>query len=180
MVTFSLTSKTIAVISHGYKMQIYFDFLLNKIPSADFMFLTHCGLVMQHRSGSTLAQVMACCLMAPSHYPNKCWLIISGLCGIYMREIFQEIPMLSMCKVNYYMFVLLPLARGANELISFLYFKLLPVCAGTNSTVWCHKWLGIRPERSFQQHADHSAANPGYGSSRELVGGERGGGVRPG
>ena len=28
-------------------------------------------------TGSTLAQVMACCLMAPSHYLNQCWLIIS-------------------------------------------------------------------------------------------------------
>ena len=33
--------------------------------------------ILQHRSGSTLAQVMAFCLMAPSHYLNKCWLIIS-------------------------------------------------------------------------------------------------------
>ena len=30
-----------------------------------------------HRSGSILAQVMACCLMAPSHYMNQCWLPIS-------------------------------------------------------------------------------------------------------
>ena len=29
------------------------------------------------RSGSTLAQVMACCMRAPSHYLNQCWLIIS-------------------------------------------------------------------------------------------------------
>ena len=29
------------------------------------------------RSGSTLAQVMACCLTPPSHYLNQCWLIIS-------------------------------------------------------------------------------------------------------
>ena len=29
------------------------------------------------RSGSTLAQVMACCLTAPSHYLNQRWLIIS-------------------------------------------------------------------------------------------------------
>ena len=28
-----------------------------------------------HRSGSTLAQVMACCLTAPSHYLNQCGLI---------------------------------------------------------------------------------------------------------
>ena len=43
------------------------------------MQLTHCGLVMPHgnRSGSTLVQVMACCLTAPSHYLKQCWLIIS-------------------------------------------------------------------------------------------------------
>ena len=29
------------------------------------------------RSRSTLVQVMACCLMAPSQYLNQCWLIIS-------------------------------------------------------------------------------------------------------
>ena len=33
--------------------------------------------IWQHKSGSTLAQVMACCLTAPSHYLNQCWLIIS-------------------------------------------------------------------------------------------------------
>ena len=35
--------------------------------------LTHCG----QRFGSTLAQIMACCHTAPSHYLNQCWLIIS-------------------------------------------------------------------------------------------------------
>ena len=30
-----------------------------------------------HRTWSTLAQVMACCLTAPSHYLNQCWLFIS-------------------------------------------------------------------------------------------------------
>ena len=29
-----------------------------------------------HRSGSPLAQLMACCLTAPSHYQRWCWLII--------------------------------------------------------------------------------------------------------
>ena len=33
--------------------------------------------IWRHRFGSTLAQVMACCLMAPSHYLNQCWLIVS-------------------------------------------------------------------------------------------------------
>ena len=33
--------------------------------------------IWQHRSESTLAQVMACCLTAPSHYLNQCRLVIS-------------------------------------------------------------------------------------------------------
>ena len=33
--------------------------------------------IWRHRSGPTLVQVMACCLTAPSHYLNQCWLIIS-------------------------------------------------------------------------------------------------------
>ena len=33
--------------------------------------------IWRHRSGSTLAQIMACCLTAPSHYLNQCWLIIN-------------------------------------------------------------------------------------------------------
>ena len=32
-----------------------------------------------HKTGSTLVQAMACCLMAPSHYLNQCWLIISDV-----------------------------------------------------------------------------------------------------
>ena len=35
--------------------------------------------IWRHRSGSTLAQVMACCLTAPTHYLNQCWLIISKI-----------------------------------------------------------------------------------------------------
>ena len=37
--------------------------------------LLHLYLRVQH--WSTLVQVMACCLTAPSHYLNQCWLIIS-------------------------------------------------------------------------------------------------------
>ena len=35
--------------------------------------------IWRHKSGSTLDQVMACCLTAPSHYLNQCWLIISKI-----------------------------------------------------------------------------------------------------
>ena len=35
------------------------------------------GTIWRQRSGSTLVQVMACCLTAPSHYLNHCWFIIN-------------------------------------------------------------------------------------------------------
>ena len=35
--------------------------------------------IWQYRSGSTFAQVMACCLTAPSDYLNQCWLTISDV-----------------------------------------------------------------------------------------------------
>ena len=35
------------------------------------------GVIWRQGSRSTLAQVMACCLTAPSHYLNQCWLMIS-------------------------------------------------------------------------------------------------------
>ena len=34
-------------------------------------------VIWRHGTRSTLAQIMACCLTAPSHYLNQCWLIIS-------------------------------------------------------------------------------------------------------
>ena len=37
-----------------------------------------------HRSESTMAQVMACCLTAPSHYLNQCWLLLI--------EVLQHLP----------------------------------------------------------------------------------------
>ena len=44
----------------------------------------------QHRSRSTLAQVMTWCL-APSHYLNQCWLIIQGVHSVaFTWEQFQK------------------------------------------------------------------------------------------
>ena len=38
---------------------------------------TRCGTIWRQRPRSALAQVMACCLIAPSHYHNQYWYIIS-------------------------------------------------------------------------------------------------------
>ena len=46
--------------------------------------------VWRHISGETLAQVIAGCLMTPSHCQNQCWLIIRG---VQLKAISQEMLM---------------------------------------------------------------------------------------
>ena len=54
-----------------------------------------------HRSGSTLPQVKAYCLTAPSHYLNPCWDLSSKVfCGIHLIIISQEVLM-NMCYRDY-------------------------------------------------------------------------------
>ena len=54
-----------------YTTAIYraYTVLLNSLWPSD--------VIWRQGSRSTLAQVMACCLIAPSHYLNQCWLMIS-------------------------------------------------------------------------------------------------------
>ena len=47
----------------------------------DFNSLWPSDAIWQHRYGSTLIQIMAWCLAAPSHYLNQCWLISSKVCS---------------------------------------------------------------------------------------------------
>ena len=56
-------------------ISIHFSKLWKHCPSVNS--LGPSGAIWRQRSGSTLAQVTACCLTAPSHYLNQCWLIIS-------------------------------------------------------------------------------------------------------
>ena len=64
--------------------------LINPLWSSD--------TIWRHKSGSTLVQAMACCLMAPSHYLNQCWLIISAVRG--HSGVSQEITQPSVTKVS--------------------------------------------------------------------------------
>ena len=77
--------------------------------------------IWRHRSGSTVAQVMACCLTAPSHYLNQCWLIIKGFCGIFLRTFSQETPPPSIIKIRLNItYIKLDLnVPGANEFKKF-------------------------------------------------------------
>ena len=48
--------------------------LLSRCPNVNALWPG--DVIWRHWARSTLAQLMACCLTAPSHYLNQCWLII--------------------------------------------------------------------------------------------------------
>ena len=48
------------------------------------------GFIWWYRSWSTLAQVMACCLIAPSRYLNPCWLIVNQSSAALNSSQFQK------------------------------------------------------------------------------------------
>ena len=58
----------LTIISPQQRRLVRADSFLNSLWPSD--------AIWRQRSGSTFAQVMACYLMAPSHYLNQCWLII--------------------------------------------------------------------------------------------------------
>ena len=62
-----------------YKMQLFRNGWIDKWPNSAVHSLWLRDAIWRHIYGSTLAQVMACCLTAPSgsHNLNQCWLIIS-------------------------------------------------------------------------------------------------------
>ena len=74
--------------------------------------------IWRQASRSTLVQVMACCLMAPSHYLNQCWLIISNVLwhsseGIIIQRS-QDTNQYTRLKIEF--FKSHPNLPGANEL----------------------------------------------------------------
>ena len=82
------------------------------------------GVIWWHKSRSTLAQLMACCLMAPSHYLNQCWPIINEFRGIHYKPISQKVLEIS-----------IPNMSLKNTLT-----KLLPHLAGPNELMYSIKW----------------------------------------
>ena len=81
-----------------------------------------------HSTGSTFAQEMACCLLAPSHYLYRCW-FISGVrsSDIHLRAITKEMPQQSIIKISLKIIHLkyhsnLP---GANELSMILSSQII-------------------------------------------------------
>ena len=74
----SIWVRSIRVISDFHTSQNYmWDIPMGHVGCQSLLRLLSWYSTWEQGSRSTLAQVMACCLMAPSHYLNQCWLIIT-------------------------------------------------------------------------------------------------------
>ena len=77
--------------------------MIKAINKCIYFSLTHCSLLMPYGEvdlGQTLAQVMAFCLMAPSHYLNHVDLSSVRSSDIHLKAISQEIPKPPITKFN--------------------------------------------------------------------------------
>ena len=89
----------------------------------------------RHRSGSALAQVMACCLTAPNRYLNHCWLI-STVSDVHVGAISQDVHQQLFTKMKCTYLEWYQNLSGANEsnrqewnrLQCFLSLASLPPC----------------------------------------------------
>ena len=73
--------------------------------------------IWHQRSWSTLDQVMACCLTAPSHYLNQCWLLISVFLWHSPESNFAVFKLLQCIMIlKIILLKLLPHLPGASEL----------------------------------------------------------------
>ena len=121
------------------------------------MLSTHCGLVKPygwHRCESTVAQIMACCLMAQSHYLNWCWLIISTV--HWLRAVSLEICQPSTIKINLKITQLKCTSNlpGDNELIDG---KPLPEPVKTkmnNTITWLEGINTLKPRKHCHHFTD--------------------------
>ena len=91
------------------------------------------------RYWSTLVQVMACCLKAPSHYLNQCWLIISKVLWHSSEDII--IRRFEDTNTKYYIFKITLRSPRANELTIMMWL------AGHAESSWMRHFNSLFPWR---------------------------------
>ena len=100
--------------------------------------------IWRHRSGKTLTQIMTCCLTAPNHYLNQCWLVMSEALGLHTGAISQE-TMISIFVMSFKMYKLLlqPHFQGASQLTHW--GRVKHICVSKLTTI--SSYNGLSPGR---------------------------------
>ena len=129
----------------------------------------HNDAIWRQGSGSTLAQVMACCLAAPSHSLNQCWLIIRKVQWYSSVTISQALPPPSITEISFKSFIQnsIAISQGSMSSVFNIYiyiircrFRFIALVAKTNPisymTVYIDKKLAhVFPEKTGKQICFH-------------------------
>ena len=126
------------------------DIAVNLLPCWDWNLLVNSlcpsDAIWRQRSGSTLAQIMACCLMVPSHYLNQCWLEINGIHPSAISQKMHKICRQKFSSKLRYSWIFMHLS-GANELMLHR-TRLSPALCGFTCIVqhifsWTEQWTFV-------------------------------------
>ena len=103
------------------------------------------ALMWGHRSGSTLARVMACCLTAPSHYLNQCWLFINLFVSFTWQQFYIKNTQISIDKMSLKIILLerLPHLPWANEIKIFFHPHFIFSCRARGRVLCWRLWWGV-------------------------------------
>ena len=85
---------------------------------------------------------MACCLTAPSHYLNQCWLIISEVLWHSPEGnfIWKARDMYPRCEFDYYLLILQPHLPGANDLTNMFWEPSVSAVVSMVIFTLSHPW----------------------------------------
>ena len=128
--------------------------------------------IWRHRSGSTLAQVMACCLTAPSHYLNQCWLNISVALWHSAENIFtiNVEDIYPWCQFENYLFKTSTTSSRVQWVNSSL--LVLHTCINELGHHWLRYWLVacLASSHSYQSHPKEQTPMKNYWYQPFLIG----------
>ena len=117
------------------------------------LFIVASDSIWSQRFDSALVQLMACCLIAQSHYLNQCWLLINEVVFRWEHASSLWVPklLISLITVKNILSKLLPHLPGANELktISMLAVLKLAYFKKSKSMSWLSAVMILTEEENM-------------------------------
>ena len=125
----------------------------------------HSVAIWHHRTGSTLVQVMSCCLMATSHYLIQYWLVISEVLWHSPGSIFTFIGHAVILYSNYendtfHIIVISPSCQWVNGVFCIMYVSWVHITVAADVLGPCLNIKTIFPKYGDSNVKDKTVAKP--------------------
>ena len=107
-----------------------------------------------HRFGATLAQIMACCLMAPSHYLFLCWVIIKGVLAFTWEQFYENLICKLCSKITFWNYLYITQGQWVNQVFKEYTLKLL---LSSPSSQWVNRVQKLSVAEDFFSSYFHAS-----------------------